>query len=69
MTTEPAPIIANSPMVMPQMMVEFAQMLAPCFTIVFLNLSVQSPWALGNISLVVITFGPMNTLSSMVSPS
>ena len=37
-TTDPAPIIANSPMVMPHTMVEFSQMLDPCFIIVFENL-------------------------------
>jgi hypothetical protein len=54
---------------MPQIIVEFAQILVPFFIKVFLNFEDQSPFARGNISLVVITLGPINTSSSIITPS
>jgi hypothetical protein len=56
-------------MVVPHIIVVFAQMLAPFLMRVFRNLSDQSPMALGKMSFVVMTFGPMNTLSSIDRPS
>lgn len=67
-TTEPAPTMAPSPMMIPGRMVAFAPMEAPFLTTVFLK---ASGYILerGKGSFEKVALGPTKTLSSIVMPS
>ena len=74
-TTAPAPIMAHSPIVIPQTIVAFAPIEAPYFTMVSEQTQssevFNSPSSVidqGHLSLVKATPGPMNTPSSIVTP-
>src|SRR5699024_10934175 len=67
-TMLPAAIIAFSPIVTPARIVEFARIDAPSLLIIFSSLKFLFP-DFGYLSLQKVTFGPMNTLSSISIPS
>ncbi|MDN3649303.1 hypothetical protein QWZ13_10295 [Reinekea marina] len=67
-TTEPAPTIEFSPIVIPGNTVALAPMLAPFLIVIPRNLSGYC-FDRGITSLVNVTFGPINTLSSIRVPS
>src|SRR5690606_20013497 len=67
-TTEPAPIIAPSPIVIPGRIVEPPPILAPARTRVSSNF-MSCCFERGYLSFVKVTFGPTKTSSSNVIPS
>jgi hypothetical protein len=70
MTTEPAPISANSPTVTPQRIVEFAPIVAPLFITVGRKVvGLRLIKARGLNSFVKTTYGPTKTSSSRVTQS
>ena len=68
MTTAPAPISANLPIVIPQMIVAFAPIVAPSLTNVLENSSLVASKALGVITLVKTQDGPQKTLFPIATP-
>ena len=66
-TTDPAAIIAFSPIVIPQSIVELAPIDAPFFTVVGITFQ-PGLTARGFLSFVKHTCGPMKTSSSIVTP-
>src|SRR3989304_4303550 len=67
-TTLPAPTMAYSPIVIPQIIVEFAPMLEPFLTTVGTTRSSPQMNALGYRSFVKTTEGPTKTSSSISTP-